>query len=315
MVRALIVTAVAVGTVVPVTVASAAPSTGNLQQQIDEASANLEKIVEQYNKVTEDLKATQAGQATLATQLGPLQEKMDAAYAAIGDLAAKAYKGAPMGTGAALLEAGSPANLIDQLSTLDQIGRQRHTEIEGYERAKSQYDGQKKQLDDALTTQTALQKQLADQKAKIDKDLQGLYALRAKAFGSPTEPQGKSWSGPVPNIAGSAGAAVRFAYGAIGKPYIWAGEGPRGYDCSGLTKAAWAAAGRSLPHNAAMQWNVVAHIGRGALQPGDLVFYAGLGHVGIYVGGNQIIHAPHPGTNVQLASVDVMPPYGYGRVR
>src|SRR5262249_41841917 len=138
MVRALIVTAVAVGAVVPVTVASAAPSAGNLQQQIDEASANLEKIVEQYDKVTEDLKATQAGQAALSTQIGPLQEKMDAAYAAIGDLAARAYKGAPMGTGAALLEAGSPANLIDQLSTLDQIGRQRHTEIEGYEQAKSQ---------------------------------------------------------------------------------------------------------------------------------------------------------------------------------
>ena len=79
--------------------------------------------------------------------------------------------------------------------------------------------------------------------------------------------------------------------------------------------AAWAAAGKSLPHNAAMQWNVVAHISRGSLAFGDLVFYNGLGHVGIYVGNNQIIHAPHAGTNVQLASIDIMPPYGYGRVR
>jgi peptidoglycan DL-endopeptidase CwlO len=313
-VRALIVTAICAGSVIPVTVASAAPS-ADLQRQIDEASTNLEKIVEQYNKVTDDLKATQAAQTTLAGQLGPLQEKVDAAYASVGDLAAKVYKGAPMGTVVALLEAGSPAALVDQLSTLDQIGRQRRNEIDGYEKAKAQYDGQKKQLDDAFATQTALQQQLAAQKVKIDKDLQSLYALRTRAFGSPTDAPGKSYSGPIPSVPGSAGVAVRYAYGAIGKPYSWGADGPNGYDCSGLTMAAWRAAGHSLPHNAASQWGVTAHIPRSQLQPGDLVFYAGLGHVGIYVGGNQIIHAPHPGTNVQLASVDVMPPYGFGRVR
>ena len=86
-------------------------------------------------------------------------------------------------------------------------------------------------------------------------------------------------------------------------------------DCSGLIEAAWGAAGRSLPHNAAMQWNVVAHISRSQLALGDLVFYDGLGHVAMYVGNNQIIHAPHAGTVVQLASIDIMTPYGYGRVR
>ena len=315
LVRALLVGAVSVGIVLPATVSSAAPSTSDLQRQIDAASTNLEKIVEQYDKVTEDLKATQAQQAALSAQLQPLPDKMDAAYAAAGDLAVKAYEGAPMGTGAALLQAGSPADLLDELSELDQIGRQRSTEISGYEQAKAKYDGQKKQLDDAFAAQTSLQQSLNAQKAKIQSDLQALYAMRTKAFGSPTEPSGGSWTGPVPSIAGSAGVAVRFAYGAIGKPYIWGADGPGGYDCSGLTEAAWRAAGHSLPHNAAEQWGVVAHISRSQLQPGDLVFYLGLGHVGIYVGGNQIIHAPHAGTNVQLASVDIMRPYGFGRVR
>jgi cell wall-associated NlpC family hydrolase len=77
--------------------------------------------------------------------------------------------------------------------------------------------------------------------------------------------------------------------------------------------AAWAAAGVSLPHNAAEQWGVVSHISRGALQPGDLVFYLGLGHVAIYVGNNQVIHAPQAGEDVKLASVDMLTPYGYGR--
>ena len=315
LVRAMLVSAISAGIVVPATVVFAAPSAGDLQRQIDEASANLEKIVEQYNKVNDDRQATQAAQATLATQLAPLQARMDEAYASVGDLAVKAYKGAPLGTGTALLEAGSPAALIDQLTMLDQIGRQRRTEIDGYAQAKAKYDGQRKQLDDALALQTAQQKDLEARKAKIDSDLNNLYALRTKAYGTPTEPRGVSWSGPVPAISGSAGVAVRYAYGAIGVPYVWGGETSQGYDCSGLTKAAWGAAGKSLPHNAASQWSVTAHIPRSQLQPGDLVFYVGLGHVGIYVGGNQIIHAPHAGTNVQLAGIDIMTPYGYGRVR
>jgi cell wall-associated NlpC family hydrolase len=62
-----------------------------------------------------------------------------------------------------------------------------------------------------------------------------------------------------------------------------------------------------------MQWNALPHISRVSLSPGDLVFYSRLGHVGIYVGNGQIIHAPHAGDHVRLASVDVMPPYGYAR--
>jgi cell wall-associated NlpC family hydrolase len=70
----------------------------------------------------------------------------------------------------------------------------------------------------------------------------------------------------------------------------------------------------SLTHNAAEQWNEVVHIARSALAPGDLVFYDGLGHVAIYVGNNQVIHAPTQGDVVRIASVDMSPPYGYGRV-
>jgi len=314
LVRALLIGTVSVGVVLPAAVASAAPSPADLQRQIDDASNNLEKIVEQYNRVTEELKATTAAQAALTTQLAPLQAGMDAAYSAVQDIAVKAFEGAPLSTGAALLQAGSPMDLLDQLGALDQIGRQRRTEIAGYEQAKSKYDGQKKQLDATQAAQTAQQQQLDAQKTKINSDLQALYALRTQAYGRPTDPPTRSNATP-PAVAGSAGVAVRYAYSALGVPYVWAGETMGGFDCSGLTKAAWGAAGRSLPHNAAMQWSAVAHIGRGDLRPGDLVFYNGLGHVGIFVGGNQIIHAPHAGTVVQLASVDIMPPYGFGRVR
>jgi cell wall-associated NlpC family hydrolase len=79
--------------------------------------------------------------------------------------------------------------------------------------------------------------------------------------------------------------------------------------------AAWASAGKSLPHNAAAQWGQVAHISRSALEPGDLVFYNSLAHVGIYVGNSKIIDAPREGEPVDERSINRgMPIYGYGRV-
>ncbi|MFD0785295.1 C40 family peptidase, partial [Micromonospora azadirachtae] len=119
----------------------------------------------------------------------------------------------------------------------------------------------------------------------------------------------------APAVSGQAGVAVRYAYGAVGKPYVWGGSGPNGYDCSGLTSAAWRAAGKSLPHNARMQWGAVAHVGRGELRPGDLVFYRGLGHVALYVGDDQVIDAPSAGRNVLKRGMNMMPIHGYGRVR
>ena len=76
---------------------------------------------------------------------------------------------------------------------------------------------------------------------------------------------------------------------------------------------AWKAAGVSLPHNAAQQWSRVRHISRSQLAPGDLVFYNGLGHVGIYIGNNQNIHAPNSRTVVKISPIDTDPIYGYGR--
>ena len=76
-----------------------------------------------------------------------------------------------------------------------------------------------------------------------------------------------------------------------------------GFDCSGLTSWAWAKGGKSLPRTTWAQWTIGQHVPMDALQPGDLVFYNGLGHVGLYVGGGQIIHAPHTGTVVRVDNV------------
>ena len=294
------------------TAAYASPSAGSIQQQIDAKNNALEKVVEQYNKITIQLQQGRAAQATLATQLKTQQEAMDAASARIGQIAAAAYKGGPMNGLNALLQAGSPRNFIDQLSSLNQAARSQNSELADYQQARASYQSDKAKLDQQVAKQTAQQNQLAAQRKQINGQLAQLKTLMAKtkASSGPTAPPKN-----IPYVAGQAGIAVDFAYSQIGSQYAWGEAGPYsvGYDCSGLTMAAWAKAGVSLPHNAEMQYNAIPHIARSQLKAGDLVFYNDLGHVGIYVGSGKIIHAPHTGTTVQLASVDMETPYGYGR--
>ena len=101
------------------------------------------------------------------------------------------------------------------------------------------------------------------------------------------------------------GAAVGIAERYLGTPYVWGGASPSGFDCSGLVMYVYEQLGVSLPHYTVSQYNYpnAVHPPRSELQPGDLVFFAGLGHVGIYIGNNEFIHAPHTGANVEIDSL------------
>src|SRR5258708_12001523 len=90
----------------------------------------------------------------------------------------------------------------------------------------------------------------------------------------------------------------------LGVPYVWGGESPSGFDCSGFVAYVYAQVGVSLPHYTGAQWNVGVPVSRGDLQPGDLVFFDGLGHVGLYIGGDQFIHSPHTGDVVRISSLN-----------
>jgi len=103
-----------------------------------------------------------------------------------------------------------------------------------------------------------------------------------------------------PNVHGGVvGIAMQY----LGVPYVWGGASPRGFDCSGLVVYVFAQIGISLPHSTYALWNVGVPVSRDQLQPGDLVFFSGLGHMGIYIGGGQFIHAPHTGDVVKISSL------------
>ena len=112
---------------------------------------------------------------------------------------------------------------------------------------------------------------------------------------------------PAPPVVGSTGAghpqAASIALQYLGVPYRWGGASPSGFDCSGLVMYVYAQLGISLPHYTVAQWNATQPISQSEMQPGDLVFFNSLGHVGIYIGGGRFVDAPHTGPVVRVDSI------------
>ncbi|MFD4947520.1 NlpC/P60 family protein [Streptomyces sp. NPDC058239] len=164
-------------------------------------------------------------------------------------------------------------------------------------------------------------KKEAEAKRKAEELAQQQAAARAEADRKAAEAAKEAESGSGTGTGTGTGSgssattkaekALAFAAAQIGKPYVWGATGPSSYDCSGLTQAAWKAAGVDLPRTTWDQVETGTRIATADLQPGDLVFfYDDISHVGIYKGDGMMIHAPKPGANVREESIYYMPIYG-----
>ncbi|MGH8794468.1 MAG: NlpC/P60 family protein [Stackebrandtia sp.] len=294
-------------------VAAAEPSVEELESQVDKVSEDLEIIVEDYNKTAEDLKELEEDHEKLGESMDPLRERADAAAAEVGDIAAALYRGGPMMTVTPLLS-GSTSTFADRLSVLDYLGVDRLDRLSELTDVADEYKAEELHIDELADEYDELKKDKADKEAEIADAIDELEETLGYAIAGGWSNGGGLPAPPIPGgDLGSATAAVTFAHSSLGAAYQWGGTGP-GFDCSGLTSAAWSSAGVDLPHSAADQYYATSRVGRDQLQPGDLVFYYGdLHHVGMYVGEDKIIHAPTAGQTVQVSSVDEMPVQGYGR--
>ena len=143
----------------------------------------------------------------------------------------------------------------------------------------------------------------AEAQPVVANDIGGVAAPPAASDASTTTQSAPPIVLPAPSSLGT--AAVNYAVGQLGTPYVWGGGAPGGFDCSGLVTWAFAQAGRpGLPHYTGSLWTSGTRISsQSALAPGDLVFFHGLGHMGIYIGNDQFVHAPHRGDVVKISSL------------
>ena len=182
------------------------------------------------------------------------------------------------------------------------------------ERLVAERRAQKAHIESQLRERRALLASIKGQIAQIqaqERSRQLALVRRAKArFESQPAPADSVVGASAATPEGAAvvapsqyGGVVGIAMQYLGTPYVYGGASPGGFDCSGLVAYVYSQVGVALPHYSGAQYGVGTPVPRDQLEPGDLVFFDGLGHVGIYIGGGQFVHAPHTGDVVKISSL------------
>ena len=305
-----------VSVVLPAGNAHADPTVAQIEAQIQTIWNEAEPLIEQYNAVHEQYQNNKARQDQLQKQIEPLQRQVDLGRSRVGAIAAAAYKGGRSDAFSAVLTSGSPQQFAEQLALLDVLAREQDRQLADVSKAKTDLDAQKAPIDALVAELSKQDTDLAQKRAAIETKLTELQKLRTQAYGSSGGGTGsyRPWPCPSEYLPTNGYKAAAFACKQAGIPYVWAAAGPNGFDCSGLTLAAWKQVGVFLPHNAAAQRRSMPYVNRADIQLGDLVFYyATLHHVAIYVGGGKVMSAPTFGDHVRMVDIDAYPIHSIGR--
>ena len=300
----------------PACAASAEPTPA---EQLQQAHNELEHVIEAYNAATENLKKTQADATELDKRITALDTQVGQARGSAQAVTAEAYRrSSNLNTLSAVLSAGSSGQLVDRAATLKYVNRSQQRVVSGYVASKRKLDEEKSRHTALVAEQAKQQSDCAGRRTTIEARIKELEAQQRRigtsgSSGSSGSSSGSSVQVP-PNASPNAAAAITFAKNQIGLPYQYGSAGPSSYDCSGLTMAAWKAAGVSIPRTSQAQYSGLPHVSStSSLQPGDLVFYNGFGHVAIFIGNGTIIHAPQSGETVKTASLTMMSINGMAR--
>jgi len=286
--------------------AAPAPTLSQAQAKLSKLDTQLQKLDQQYDQVKQQLAATNQRLGLVNKQAAANGARFNALRQQITRIAITAYEDGNLNSSVTLLTSGKPQQILDQSSILLELSASNDAQINEFLAAARQLTTTQllaqrtkigvDQLIAGLKKQRESMQKLVNQEQSIVNQL-------TPAQQAQVGPGGGSGSVTYHGPTGTqAEKAVAFAYSKIGCPYTFGGAGPcsYGYDCSGLTMAAWGSAGISIPHNADAQWVDLPHVSTANMQPGDIMIFNGGGHAGIYVGHNELIDAPHTGANVEL---------------
>ncbi|MFD8823422.1 NlpC/P60 family protein [Streptomyces sp. NPDC059605] len=305
-----------------------------VKAEVNRLYHDAEVATEKYNGAKEKATAATEELNALRDEAARRTERLNTARDELGSYAAAQYRAGGISPSVQLALSSDPDQYLERAAFVDRVGDRRAAAIDRVRKQVARIAEVRSRADGKLTVLAARQAELKKQRATIRAKLADAQRLLARLTpperAAYEESSGHGGSGgtdtaartgrtaargPVRAPNARAAAAVAFAYGAIGKPYVWGSTGPSSFDCSGLTQAAWRSAGVSLPRTTYTQINAGQRVPRSQLAPGDLVFfYSGISHVGLYIGNGQMIHAPRTGSTVRIAPIDQMPFAGATRV-
>ncbi|MER5888397.1 NlpC/P60 family protein [Streptomyces sp. NPDC001941] len=299
-----------------------------VKAKVDRLYQEAEEATEAYNGAREKADEARASYDALRGETARKERELGTARAALGSIAAAQYRSGGLDPALQIALTADPEHYLEEAALADRVGERQAQQISAVRGRLVEIGQLRSESDQRLSDLKARQDELSRHKATIQGKLSDARALldrltaeqrasyEAQGTGDGQAHADRSMErGALRAPNSRAAEAVAYAYGALGKPYVWGATGPGSYDCSGLTQAAWSAAGVSLPRTTYTQINAGQRISRSQLAPGDLVFfYSGISHVGLYIGNGQMIHAPHPGAPVRIAPIDQMPFAGATRV-
>ncbi|MFC9050231.1 C40 family peptidase [Streptomyces anthocyanicus] len=314
---------------------SATPGKGKdleaVRKKLDGLYRAAASATEEYNAAEEKAEKQNAEIVELAKKIVKGQEKLDGLKDRAGAAARSQYRTGGLPDGAKLILSDDPEDFLDgtgrviqgQRATKGLLGEltraqrdlkayaadasARFKELEANRKAKATAQKKiEKQIAAAEKLESELEKEEKERLARLEREAQ------AKAQ--------TAWldSGILKDLDTGATErgrkAVEYATAQIGKPYQWGAEGPKSYDCSGLTSQAWVAAGQTIPRTSQQQWKQLRHVAVEDMRPGDLIIYFDdASHVGMYVGDGSMVHAPRPGRSITVAGAGSMPILGVVR--
>ncbi|MGJ5754943.1 NlpC/P60 family protein [Streptomyces puniciscabiei] len=302
-----------------------------VREQLDRLYHDAAVATDAYNAAEEQTKQQSAQIVALAKKIDEGQQKLARLKDQAGAAAREQYRTGGIPPTAQFLLSDDPGQVLDGAGLVLQGQRATKSlmsEVTSTQKQLQAYAddaaAQWKKLDAERQAKATAKKKIEQQIAaaqKLESELEKRDRERlAKLEDQAALKAQTDWldTGILKKIHGKASAqgekAIAFATAQLGKPYVWGAEGPKSYDCSGLTSQAWAAAGHPIPRTSQEQWKQLQHVDIKDMRPGDLIIYFDdASHVALYVGDGAIIQAPRPGRTVTVAGAGSMPILGVVR--
>lgn len=320
------------------------PSVGSVEQRLDALEHQAESAAERYNAAVDEAAEVDRRLAKVNAKVAASERSLAEVRQVVGRLAADSYRSGSLDPTLELLLSDRPEDFLSQASALRQLGERQSTALRRAGTARTRLAQDKLAVAQQLEQRTAVQRRLQQEKAtiaaKVEESRTLLASLQAqerarleaaqaaatrrsaaaaRAARSAVRSGTLSASVAAPASANDDGnepaapahssdrarIAIETALAQVGDRYVYGGNGPSSFDCSGLTSFAYRAAGVALPRSSGAQYAAGRKVSRSELRPGDLVyFYSPISHVAIYLGNGQVVHASTPRTGVRVAAMN-----------